>query len=273
MEQQREIADRIAMMNATGDPTDAYVPSFYPGSSTSNAATSVTLDISEERAGVDMQVLRQPIGRISGTLSISDGVLPPSAQLQLIETNQTYPNLTLRGTRAGPDGKFSFAPVPPGQYTIIAAATIRPAEPARPAGAAETSGRAREKVLEDRMRVASASTPYWAMAEISTNGQPITGVSLTLQRGMTISGQVVVDDSPTPVDMKRLTLTVSNANPPIPLELPIVAAGDGRCAGPFHDQRRDARHVSRRPVDRPRRSHRRSRRCSTAATRSTSRWS
>ena len=79
MEQQKEVADRIAMMNATGEPTEAYVPSFYPGSSNSNAATSVTLDISEERGGVDMQVLRQPIGRISGTLSISDGVLPPSA--------------------------------------------------------------------------------------------------------------------------------------------------------------------------------------------------
>ena len=70
------------------------------------------------------------------------------------------------------------------------------------------------------MRVANASTPYWAMTEISTNGQPITGVSLTLQRGMTISGQVVITDSPTPVDMKRLTLTVISANPPIPLELP-----------------------------------------------------
>jgi protocatechuate 3,4-dioxygenase beta subunit len=219
VEQQRELADRIAHVNITGDPTDAYVSVFHPGSSSANAAATITLDISEERSAVDMQVQRRPVGRISGTLSSADGSLPPSAQLQLIEANQTYPSLTLKGTRSAPDGKFSFPPVPPGQYTIIATAMMKSGEPAAPP-ALLPSNAPLERMIEERMRVAAASTPYWAIAEVSTNGQPITGVSLTLQRGMTISGQVVVADSPTPVDMRRLTLTVTSVNPPIPVEMP-----------------------------------------------------
>jgi hypothetical protein len=218
VERQREIADSLASVNATGDPTDAYVPVFYPGSSPATAAGSITLDISEERAGVDMQLQRQPVGRISGTLSIADGALPPSTQLQLVETNQLYPGLAMKGTRAGADGKFSFPPVPPGQYTIVATASIRSGEPVpMPAPAA---GVPIEKIVEERLRIAGNATPYWAVAEVSTNGQPITGVSLTLQRGMTISGQVVVTDSPVPVDMRRLTVTVSNAGPILGAELP-----------------------------------------------------
>jgi hypothetical protein len=218
MEQEKEIADRIAMANATADPADAYVAVFHPGSSSASAAATVTLDISEERASVDMQMQRQPVGRISGTISIADGALPPSTQVQLVEANQMYPSLSVKGTRATADGKFSFPPVPPGQYTIIATGFVRSGEPAAPPVLA--SGAALEKIVEERMRAAGANTPYWATAEISTNGQPITGVSLTLQRGMTISGQVVVPDSPVPVDMRRVSFTVSNANPTVGVEAP-----------------------------------------------------
>jgi hypothetical protein len=209
MIEEKALADRLASLGGVDDPSETYVAAFYPGSSPAASAAVVTLDIAEERAGIDLQQQRMPVGRISGSVSAVDGVLPSITQIQLIEVNQVV-QTSARTVRATADGRFAFQPVPPGSYLLVASATVRSGSPVPvPAGPALPAAEL-EKVLQARLANLAVSH-YWGLAEISTSGLPIGDVAITLQRGMTISGTVAVD-APGPVDIGRLSLTAIRAS-------------------------------------------------------------
>ena len=229
--EEKAARDRMMSITLADEPADAYVPAYYPGSSGAAAATSIALDIAEERGGVDLQILRQPVARISGVVTIAEGSLPRSTQLRLIENHHPFPYLNSITTRAAADGKFSFPPVPPGQYSIVAIASAPTGEGPDHLDFVVPGGTSRaemEKVMEARALEVGAARTVWAMADVGMAGQPVTGVTLTLQRGMTISGTVAVESASTPVDLQRLSLTVVPMNLTMPTELPAPARVDAQ---------------------------------------------
>src|SRR5215467_4806398 len=96
--------------------------------------------------------------------------------------------------RAGQDGKFSIAGVPPGHYTALARST-------RTIATADTTG-ARGNVR---------TTAGWATADVVVEGRNIADVSLALQKGMTVSGAVKLDASGASFDLSRLRLVLAPA--------------------------------------------------------------
>ena len=82
--------------------------------------------------------------------------------------------------RVGPDGKFSFTGVTPGAYTLSARMT------------------------------AQEGTSLWANVDIDVDGQPVSGVTLALQEGLTVSGRLAFEmdgvDPPTLMTRARLNL-------------------------------------------------------------------
>jgi len=176
------------LVPAPPDRGVAFASTYFPGTPISTQASFVTLRAGEEREGIDFALQLLPTARIEGTVSMPDGgPLPSSAQLTLLPSGQSaFPGIVFEGmqtTRVATDGSFSISGVAPGQYTLLA----------------------------------RASTPQvlWASAEISVDGERITGLSLSLQPGMTLAGRVQFDGSrlARPADSSAVRVTLQPVQP------------------------------------------------------------
>jgi len=171
--------------------TMGYTAVFYPGALTAAQAGVITLKAGEERSGVDVSV------QFVRTASIDGVVLGPgSVRLEAVDLlmlprqtgggSATIINISSANRRVGPDGRFSYAGITPGAYTISA-----------------------------RVNQEGAS-PLWASADVDIDGQPISGVTLALQEGLTIVGQMAFDadgvDPPTLFTRARLNLIAADGN-------------------------------------------------------------
>jgi hypothetical protein len=145
---------------------------FFPGVLNASAAGGVTVKAGEERQNVDFAVQFVRTANVEGTLITPGGVRPSEVQLLLLPRQTTPaaggPNVMFTmaggGRRVDAEGKFSFPGVTPGAYTLSARATQ-----------------------------GENGNLFWANADIDVDGQPISGLSLTLQPGMAVSGQLAVE--------------------------------------------------------------------------------
>jgi uncharacterized protein (DUF2141 family) len=170
---------------------------YYPGSTMASQASLVSVRAGEERDGVDITLQLVPTARVEGTVSLPGAPLPRSAEVNLVASGSSElsgsPFDSLRSGGPAPDGSFSFANVPPGQYTVHARAA-RPIE--RPDGAP-----------------AGPPLIVWASAQIVVDGENITGLNLSLEPGLTISGQVRFEGTglKPPADLKAIRVTAAPA--------------------------------------------------------------
>jgi hypothetical protein len=191
-----------------------YAPVYYPGTTLPGGAQSLAIDIGEEKTAIDLQLQLVPMGKITGVV-VGDPRVLPSVTVQLIDANQTLPGLGQRSARPGPDGKFSFANVPPGQYTIFAKSggmTV----------SIDTSG-GQMKMMVMRSVTSSGGNdpngpgapppPMWAMSDATVDGRQPVNVMLTLQSGMTITGKIAFDgSSPVPQNLTQVRVLLSPAS-------------------------------------------------------------
>ncbi|HYT65762.1 MAG TPA: carboxypeptidase regulatory-like domain-containing protein [Vicinamibacterales bacterium] len=145
--------------------TVALASTYFPGTPVATQAIAVTLGPAQERDGVDFALQLVPTARVEGSVTTTDGS-PALAgtQVNLIASAQTtFPGTAfgaLRSARVSTEGTFSFVDVAPGTYTVLA----RGGPPLT-----------------------------WASAEIAVDGENVTGLSLGLQPGMTLTGQLKFD--------------------------------------------------------------------------------
>ena len=147
----------------------SFAPTFYPGTAVATQAATVTVGRAEERTGIDFSLQLIPTARIEGAVSLPDGAaVPAGTQVNLLAAPQMAGGgpSPLRTTRTGSEGTFSFADVTPGIYTVLARATAPGTQPDAP------------------------PVIVWASTEVAVDGERISGLSLGLQPGMTMSGQV-----------------------------------------------------------------------------------
>lgn len=201
------------------EQTVAYAPVYYPGTPSPSAASPVTLAISEERAGVDFRLMLVPTAKVEGTVQSQDGALPQGTQITLIPLDQVgmppIPGASTSQTRAGQDGRFTFNNIAPGQYRVMARANVRAPEPAQaqaqqdPAGRLGGAGRG-QGPGGGRGGPGQITQVLWGSADINVAGQDVHGVSVSLQRGMTITGRVSFDSSTLipPTDLTRVRVNI-----------------------------------------------------------------
>jgi hypothetical protein len=208
----RALLDRLALMQSQvpdDQQTMGYAPVCFPGSSTAASATAVTLGIGEERGGVDFQLQLMPLARVEGTVMNPSGASLQNVQLTIMPAGD-LPSAENRSARAGADGRFAFTAVPPGHYTITARAAVGPAP--GPRGFTPSPAQATARALEARM--AAEQVRLYSTMDVSIDGRNLTNVILTLQPGMTVSGQLAFDGtSPPPADLTRARVTLSAINP------------------------------------------------------------
>ena len=155
-----------------------YAPVFFPGTTVATDATMVIVMKGEEKSGIDFALQMVPTALVEGVVANPGGPLPSNLDVRLVAVGRVGPSPldvgALLPIRPRPDGKFSYPSVSPGRYTVVA---LAPAAPAGRGGATS----------------AGPATSVWATAEVSINGVDVTGLALSLQPGMTVSGRVTVD--------------------------------------------------------------------------------
>ena len=207
--QERMAAIQASMPQQTEETPSGYAPVCYPGTATTAEASPVTLGTGEERPGVDFQLRLVPMARVEGTVINSTG-----AQLQGLEVmlQDTAPgNMSLGNVNARPvdaEGRFMIPGVAPGQYKLSARARI--GGPQRGGGPVEmTGGRggAPQPPRPEQITV-------WASADLVVEGRNVSNVMLSLQNGMSVSGQLNFEGTAQPpADLTRMRVTIMSADP------------------------------------------------------------
>ena len=205
-------ATAAAAAAAAEDPDtaspDGYAPVFYPGTAVASAAQVLTLDVSQERVGVDLQLQLVPMARIDGTLISTSGPLPTNALIELVEADAATLSKDARTARLAANGTFSFSGLAPGQYTLVARAAVPTADSAL--GQARAAGQRAEATARKAAKTAGELQMMWALSEVRIDGRNVANLSLTLQPGMSISGSVAFRGSkPAPTDLTRVRVAIA----------------------------------------------------------------
>ena len=142
------------------EPPDSrgYVPVYFAGTASPSGAARVDVGVSQQIAGIDIELQVLKTGTITGTVANPDGT-PASANMQLIDPSMPIANLGVWFRNSTPGGRFSFAGLPPGSYVLNAQASARGA----------------------------AAGALSATLTVPVEGEPV-DVALTLRRGVTVSG-------------------------------------------------------------------------------------
>lgn len=186
-----------------------YAPVYYPGTPNASLAGRVTLGKSEERSGIDITVDFVPTARVGGFVSSSVQGLQGIVVTVTPAIGSSGALEVFRATSGvQPDGSFSVRGVPPGPYTVVARATLRPSAPG------------------GRTTVLSAST------EVVVDGEDVGNVLLMLEPGITIAGHVRFEGSrPAPplravnIDLPQTINTATSAMTTLP---PLQLDANGR---------------------------------------------
>ena len=178
------------------EPT-GYAPTYFPGVVSAPEAGKVTVGPGQEVGGVDFQIQLVPFATVKGIVAGAEDVVPVMLMAEDAGGRGPLGGPMLTG-RSQADGTFVISNVPPGRYVAIA----------------RGGGRNND--------------PKTAMQSIVVNGQNIDGVSLVLQAGVTLSGNITVESSgtPAPTDYSGFGITVPDATP-----LPFGGGGGGGRGG------------------------------------------
>jgi hypothetical protein len=177
--------------------TVGYAPVFYPGTTNASQAALVSVGVGEERSGIDFQLQLVPTAKVEGTLLLPDGNPVGAGTITMVATGQTAPAGfmfdTMKTARPDREGRFAFSGVTPGQYAIVSRGSLPGAAPAPLAPG-----------------TLSRTPPLWAVTDVTVEGQNVSGLILTLQNGMTVSGRIVLEGSTlAPPPLARLTVNLT----------------------------------------------------------------
>ena len=180
-------------------PADGYAPVYYPGTVQLANAGTLSIRASEERGAVDVRLMRVPMSRIEGVVSMPVGMPVTNVQVRLVNIAEQVPGVSTQTARAGADGRFRFMSVAPGQYRIAATGDHR--ETTRvPAAAGQPA------------RNVTTTSKLWAASEVAVSGTPVPDILLALAQGFPVSGRVQFEPGGTatvPADLRRVRLTLS----------------------------------------------------------------
>ena len=200
---------------ARGRPVTT-APVYYPGTTDIAAAELVSVGPHAERDGINMSLQFVPTAKVEGVIVDPNGQPPVQVQANLIRPSQPFFMAPPQFIRPDANGKSSMTGVKPGDYVLAARGLAQP----RPGD---------ERVRSDApagITGGAVTPPLWAMVNLSVTGEDISGLVVTLQPGMNMSGKIVFDGTAAPpadLTAVRINLTAAG-NSGLSLGVPAVAA-------------------------------------------------
>jgi protocatechuate 3,4-dioxygenase beta subunit len=148
-----------------------YAPTYYPAAISVADATAVGVKAGQETLGIDVTTRLVSMAKVSGVVTSSE----PSARMSVTlfaEGQGGFPSPGLQAA-VSRDGTFTVRNVPPGRYIALA-----------------------HEIRVDPVQQRTAlATLRFAALPLLVSGQDITGVTMTLRPGGTISGTVSFEGS------------------------------------------------------------------------------
>ena len=253
--QAQALTERIAQLRASmpaqgnDEAVSGYAPVYYPGTTAPASAATVTVGPGEEKGSIDFQYQVVPIARIDGivTSTATATQAPSNIQVSLVNAGFVVPGISPGSARADAQGAFRISNVPPGQYTLIARATIggagreggAPGRDGGPGGRGPIPG-GRGEFLAGRGRAGGPAGAdairLWATADVTVDGRNVSNVVLTLQPGMSVTGRIAFEGTTQqpPADLTRLRIQfLPVVTPGTPAEISNPAAGRVDAEGRF----------------------------------------
>lgn len=183
----------------------AFAPVYYPGTADASNAAVVSVGVGEERSGIDFTVAPVPTATVSGQVIGLDGAPASGSSVAIAPVGGSSDVVSAivgrLGGRPSVDGSFSMTGVTPGRYRLMARAV--PASAQRP------------KDVQDPMLMASAlmqgggnAATLWGEQEVVVDGQDLSGLTIRLQNGLSISGRVVVESAGAPTDVTHIHVSL-----------------------------------------------------------------
>jgi hypothetical protein len=166
-------------------------PVFYPGTTAITDAALLKLTVGEERQATDFVMTPVPVAAMEGVIA-SDVVSMASVQLTISPPNALNlfalaSALPVLATPPGADGRFRYANLIPGRYTLFARANRFSPTP---------SGRGRETGVPSLERGGAGSDArgnLYAVETVTIDGNDVSGITLQLRPGGLVSGRIRLD--------------------------------------------------------------------------------
>lgn len=183
----------------------AYAPTLFPGTTDPAGATPIVLRAGEERAGLDVQLLRVGTARVQGRAVDASGQVPRGLQISRVSTVEA---LGLRGGLLGGtrvsvanDGTFDMQALASGHYTLFARA-----------------------MEGDARSAANAPLTLWGRLDVDVNGVDQTSLALHMLPGMVVNGHLELSGA-SALDVTKVQVRLSPAIATGPnLSVPPVSA-------------------------------------------------
>lgn len=191
-----------------------YAPLFHPGTPHLDQAVAVAVGPGDERTGVDISISPVPVGSLDARVVV-DPSLRSGISMELLPAGRTASALasSIRGASAPLAGEWIFTSLPPGRYRVLARAAPGSAPSTQIVQTRMPDGSVRESI----QRVIKPPSDYlYGLAEVDVQGDDRASVTLTLQSGGVISGQLRVDPASSAVlpDFSKVTIGLEHDGSP-----------------------------------------------------------
>lgn len=210
-------ADAVSLDNTL----KTFAPRFHPESPTVARATRITLAPGDEKTSIDVSLDMVRATRVSGRVTGAQGPVQASS-IRLTPMGDAESNLEftfMQPMLVQADGRFDFAPVPPGQYQLMVAHRETGATGGGPSGLALGFAGARgvqPPAAPVRMGgPGPAGEVLWANEQVTVGDNGVSGLVVGLNHGMSVRGRLqYVGAAPQPPaqQFQRINVVMSPLN-------------------------------------------------------------
>lgn len=199
-----------------------FAPRFHPDAASAARAAKITLAPGDDKTGVDVALDLVRATRVSGRIVGAQSAVQASAVrlLPLTDAESGIDFTQISPMLVQADGRFDFAPVPPGQYQLIVGHRETGVTGGGPSGAALgfLGGRGAGTVPAAGGRgggPAPAGEFLWAIEPVTVGDTGVSGLVVGLNRGLSVRGRVqYVGAAPQPPaqQFQRISVLLSPIN-------------------------------------------------------------